>query len=54
MVLSYRKINSCGLTGLLPDTTDLRKNTSFNLNNAVMPSKTNQLEMVVIIESCVS
>ena len=54
MFVLYRVINSSGISGLLPDTTGLRKDTSFSLKYAVMPSSTNWSEIVVIIKSCAS
>ena len=51
-VLSYRVINFFWVTKLSPDTTDLRKDTSFSLKYAVAPSGTNGSEIVVLIKLC--
>ena len=40
--------NSSGIKGSLPDITDFRRCTSFNLKYAVVPSVANQSEIVVM------
>ena len=55
MSLSYKVINSFGVTGLLSDTTDLSKDTS--LKYAVVPSWLNSLLVLlnqVLRNACIS
>ena len=49
MSLSYKVINSFGVMGLLPGTTDLRKETSWKYT--VVPSWSNLSEIAVIVKS---